>query len=241
VYSAKVPAYSQAIDLLDRALALQPDYGPALAFASWAHERRKTYGGTAPAGVDDVDISLALAQRALDADPDDALAMGLLGWERILFRVDYSGLDLCTRAAELNPNNRAVLDLAAVAHIYAGDLSRVLAYSTRALQLSPGATDAFACMTHLSSAHLWSGRYAEAAEWARRSMNLEKEFVFSHMHLAIAEAYLGNIVDARAAMKAALALRPDFNLANQNDDPMRFPDRKKLWVDGCRLAGMPEG
>ena len=92
VYGANVPAYSDAIILLDRALALAPSYVPALALASWAHERRKTYGGIPPPGVDDVATSLALAQRALDADPDDAMAMALLGWERILFRKDFQGL-----------------------------------------------------------------------------------------------------------------------------------------------------
>jgi tetratricopeptide (TPR) repeat protein len=225
---------------LDRALALDPDYGPALALASWAHERRKTYGGRAPPGVDDVSIALSTAQRAIEVDPDDALAMALLGWERILFRWDYSGLELCTRAAELNPNNRAVLDLAAVAHIYAGDLDQVLVYGKRALMLSPGAPDAYMCMTHISSAHLWSRRFEEAAEWAQRSIDLEKSFVFNHMHLAISKAHLGQLDEARAAMKVALQLRPDFNLINQRDDPMRFEDRKVLWVDGCRIAGMPE-
>ena len=44
------------------------------------------------------------------------MAMALLGWERILFRWDYGGLALCARAVELNPNNRAVLDLGAVAN-----------------------------------------------------------------------------------------------------------------------------
>ena len=83
VYSANVPGYTDAIELLDRAIALAPGYAPALALASWAHEKRKTLAGTAPAGVDDVEISLALAQRALDADPNDAMAMGLLGWQRI--------------------------------------------------------------------------------------------------------------------------------------------------------------
>ena len=57
VYSANVPGYTEAIELLDRAIALEPDYAPALAVASWAHERRKTYGGIAPAGVDDVEMS----------------------------------------------------------------------------------------------------------------------------------------------------------------------------------------
>jgi hypothetical protein len=43
-------------------------------------------------------------------------------------------------------------------------------------------------------------------------------------------------------MTVALALRPDFTIASHvKDDPQRFPDRKKRWVDGLRLAGMPEG
>ena len=138
VYRADVPGYTEAINLLDRALALAPEYGPALAFASWAHEKRKTFGGEAPPGVDDVVLALAFAERALDVDQDDALAMALLGWERILFRRDYSGLALCDRAAELNPNNRAILDLTAVANIYAGDLDRTLAHGMRAFAAQPG-------------------------------------------------------------------------------------------------------
>jgi TolB-like protein/Flp pilus assembly protein TadD len=240
VYGVNASGFTQAIDMLNRALALSPDYGPALAFASWAHEKRRTFCGATPPGVDDVELALAFAERAHALDPDDALAMALFGWERILFRRDYAGLELCARAVEINPNNRAVLDLGAVAQLYAGDLSQALAYGMRALQLSPGAADAYMCMTHISTAYLSSGRFEEAADWARRSIDLEKNFVFSHMHLAISQAHLGHLDEARAAMKVALALRPDFNLANQADDPMLFKDRKKIWMDGCRLAGMPE-
>jgi TolB-like protein/tetratricopeptide (TPR) repeat protein len=241
VYAANVPAYTDAIGLLDRALALEPNYAPALALASWAHEKRKTFGGMAPAGVDDVEMSLALAQRALDADPDDAMAMALLGWERILFRWDYAGLALCSRAVELNPNNRAVLDLAAVAHLHAGDLEEVIACGMRALQLSPGAPDAYMCLNHISSAHFSAGRFEEAAEWAQRSIDLEKAFVFSHLFLAASMAHLGRVEEARAAMKVALALRPDFTIAMEKSDPMRFPERRRLWLEGLRKAGMPEG
>ena len=42
-------------------------------------------------------------------------------------------------------------------------------------------------------------------------------------------------------MKVALALRPDFTIAMMSGDPMRFPERRKLWIDGLRMAGMPEG
>ena len=241
VYAANVPAYTRAIDLLDRAMALQPDYGPALAFASWAHEKRITFGGKAPPGVDDVEVALALAQRALEIDPDDALAMALLGWERILYRWDYSGLALCERARELNPNNRAVLDLTAVAHLYAGDLDEVIACGTRALQLSPGAPDAYMCLNHISSAHFSAGRFEEAAHYARLSIDLEKNFVFSHLFLAASLAHMGRLAEARQAAKAALVVWPGFTTEREQNDPMRFSDRKKLWSEGMRLAGIPEG
>jgi TolB-like protein/Flp pilus assembly protein TadD len=241
VYGANVLAYTEAINLLDRALALEPDYAPALAFASWAHEKRTTFGGAALAAADDVEVSLALAQRAIEADPDDALAMALLGWERILFRQDYAGLALCSRAFELNPNNRAVLDLTAVAHLFAGDLDECIACGMRALELSPGATDAYMCLNHIASAHFQAGRFEEAAHWAQRSIDLEKALVFSHLFLAASYAHLGHIEEARTAMKVAVALRPDFTIAGQTSKPSRFPQRSKLWIDGMRLAGMPEG
>ncbi|HET7716290.1 MAG TPA: winged helix-turn-helix domain-containing protein [Bauldia sp.] len=241
VYGANVPAYTEAIDLLDRALAITPDYGPALAFRSFAHEKRRTFGGAALAAPDDVELAITFAAKALEVDPDDALAMALLGWERILFRWDYGGLALCSRAVELNPNHRAVLDLTAVAHLYAGDLDQVIACGMRALQLSPGAPDAYMCMNHISSAHFSSGRFEEAAAWAQRSIDAEKGFLFSHIFLAVSNAHLGRIEEARAAMKAALAIRPDYTVALEIDDPMRFPERKKLMIDGLRMAGMPEG
>jgi len=242
VYGANVLAYTDAIGLLDRALALEPDYGPALAFASWAHEKRSTFGGQAPLGVDDIEAALALAQRALEVDPDDALAMALLGWERIFFRADYAGLALCSRAVELNPNNRAVLDLTAVAHLFAGDLEQVIACGMRSLQLSPGAPDAYACIELMASAQFHAGRFEEAAEWAQRAIDLENASVYSHLFLAATYVQLGRIEEAQAEMKLALALRPDFTIAFiKAHYPMRFQDRPTRFYDGLRMAGMPEG
>ena len=154
---------------------------------------------------------------------------------------DYAGLSLCTRAVELNPNNRAVLDLAAVAQLYAGDLDEMIACSMRALQLSPGAPDAYMCIAHIASAHFSAGRFEEAAQWAQRSIDLEKAFVYSHLFLAASYAHLGRIEEARIVTDTALALARLHHRTHMNSCPMRFPERRKLWIEGLRLAGMPEG
>jgi tetratricopeptide (TPR) repeat protein len=167
--------------------------------------------------------------------------MALLGWEQIHFVGDYSGLALCSRAVELNPNNRAVLELAAVAHIFAGDLDEVIACCMRAVRLSPGASDNYSCLCHIASAHFSAGRFEEAAACAQRSIDVEKAFVYSHLHLAASNAHLGRNEEARVAMKVALALQPDLTIALENAEPIRFPERRKIWLDGLRMAGMPEG
>ena len=156
VYGARVQGYTEAIELLDRALVLDPTYGPALALASWAHEKRKTYRRRShrPAWT--------TSRQALDARPARRLKPILTTPWRwpcsagsgFSFAGTMADLRLCARAVELNPNNRAVLDLGAVAQLYAGDLDQAIAYGMRALQLSPGAPDAYMCTRLTSRRHI---------------------------------------------------------------------------------------
>jgi tetratricopeptide (TPR) repeat protein len=111
----------------------------------------------------------------------------------------------------------------------------------RALQLSPGAPDAYACISHIAEAHYFAGRFEEAVAWAQRSIDLEKGFAFSHLFLSMSDAHLGRIEQAREEMKVVLALRPNFTIAHWRDDKIRFPERRRLMTDGMRMAGMPEG
>jgi TolB-like protein len=236
VLSAKVSDYDVAIALLHRALALEPNYCPALAMASWAHERRWTFGGIASAAVDDVQIAFALAHRAVETGPNDALALANLGWQRILFKGDFSGLDLCERAVSLNPYHRSVLELAAVAHLFAGDLDKLILYATRALDLSPGAPDNYECANHVASGHFQAGRFSEAVSWAQRSIDLEPGYFFAHVHLAAALAHLGRVDEAARAYATARLINPNLSLAS--DGPAnRFPDRHARWVEAARLLG----
>lgn len=107
--------------------------------------------------------------------------------------------------------------------------------------LSPGAPDAYECISHIAEAHFAAGQFQEAAEWAQSSIDLEKAFAPSRLMLAASLAHLGRIAEAREEMKVVLALRPDFTIADGREGLMRFPERLKLWIDGMRCAGMPEG
>ena len=240
IHSPEVSNYTKALALADRALAIDPDYAPALALAAWAHEKRHTFGGPGlPDFATDIDACLRLAERAVEADPDEALALVQLGWFRIAFRLDFDGIDLVRRAVALNPNNVSVLDFAAVAFMHAGTLDEVIASATRALQLSPGAPNNYAVLSHIVAAHNCNGDYESAAQAGERCVRLAPNYVFGHLHLAVSYAHLGRIEEARREVELARKLRPDMTLATLTNARMKFPERRTMFMEGLRTAGLP--
>jgi TolB-like protein len=241
VYSMNVPSYTEAIGLLRRAVAQDPAFAQALVLAAWAHEKRFTFGGTAPPGVDDRQTCLALADQALEADADDPIVLVLVGYFRILFRHDYTGMALCERALALNPNNLLVLNIAGIAHLFGGDLDESLFCHVRALELSPGAPDNYVSLHGVAAAHYMAGRFEEAIAWAERSIELNKGHIYNYLFIACSNAQLDRPAEAQTALRSALALWPDLTIALEMEGTsMRFPERDALWVDGLRKAGMPE-
>jgi TolB-like protein len=238
VYGSNVAAYDRAIELLERAVELDPGYGPALTLAAWAHEKRRTFGGIAPAGVDDVARSMELAERAVDLDSDDAVALAMAGWFPCLFYNDFSRVRLVERAVELNPNSVPVLQFAGTTYLFGGELMDVIKVATRALTLSPGGPENYMSLTHIAQAHVSLGNFEEAIVWAQRANELNPQYLFSHMTLACAFAHLGLLPQAREAAREALAVRPDLTVPALDKPPVRYVERRRVWADGLRKAGL---
>ncbi|MEO7221611.1 MAG: tetratricopeptide repeat protein, partial [Devosia sp.] len=241
VHSAVVPNYIRAVELLDRAVALDPTYAPALALAAWARHKRHRHGGPRlPDYETDMETAIGLAERAVAADPDDALALALQGWLRIHYRLDFSALNLVQRAVALNPHNTSVLNLAGIAHMRSGDLDEAISICARALELSPGSPLRYGFMNQLASAHNALGRYEEAVDFAKRAVELEPDYVPCHLALATAYAQLGRIEEARREVAIAVRLQPDVTIATSMANRMRFPEHGARWAEGLRKAGLPE-
>ncbi|MDB5542327.1 MAG: Adenylate cyclase [Devosia sp.] len=244
VNSGAVPNYVRALELLDRAVALDPTYAPALALAAWAHEKRHLFGGPSlPDYESDVEVAIELAERAAAADPDDALALVLFGWLRLFYKRDFSGLDLVKRAVALNPNNSSVLDLSGAAAWFVGDIDEMIACSTRGLQLSPGAPIRYVFLCGMAVAHNLAGRYEEAVDFGKRTVELEPDYINGHLHLAIAYAQLGRIEEARRHAAEVLRIHPDFKIEGSTE---RAPKRLSrgiyapILIEGMRKAGLSE-
>jgi hypothetical protein len=237
----RVEDYDELIDLLHRAIALDPTFAPALALCAWHHEKRLTRNGTAPPGIDDAREALQLADRALAADGADAFVLLVAGVVRLtVVRDEEAGFDLIMRALAINPNSFIILNTAGYAHFHRGNYEESIACNMSALELSPGSPDNFWSFDGLARAFLAAGRFEEALTWGLRGREATTALDFSYCVVAAALAHLGRLDDAREAVAAARAIWPELTIMRLVGHYGQPREYDRLLADGLRKAGLPE-
>jgi len=232
--------YSEAVELFERAVALDPTFAPALAYAAWAHEKRLTRGGVAPPGVDDTQATLALAERAVVADSNDAIVLVIAGVSLITVKNDAEGgFALIRRALGLNPNSQLVAGVAGYAHFHCGSFDESIECYLRAVQLSSGVPEEFPILGCIARSHLAMGRTEEALTWGLRSLEGYTGYDFAHCVAAASYAHLGRLEEARATVQRALSIWPTLTIATLLGSIAQPEDRDRLLIEGLRKAGMP--
>jgi TolB-like protein len=232
--------YSDAILLFERAVALDPGFAPALAYAAWSHEKRLTRGGVAPPGVDDAREAVALAERAVAADNTDAVVLVIAGLVLVTVQGDLDeGLALIRRALALNPNSLLIANVAGYAHFHCGKFDESIACHFRGLQFSSGLPDTFWSLNGIARAHLAAGRVEEALTWGLRGLEAYSGVDFAHCIVAAAYAHLGRLDKARTGLDKARSIWPGLTVATllgRSGDP---EGRDRFLVEGLLRAGLP--
>lgn len=241
VYAMRPEANAEALDHFRTTLELDPHYVPAAAYAAWCHEQRVGRGWTDAPQADE-DEAVRLAHAVLRSDTDDENAISIAGFALLRLGREYDkAIHALRRASELNPNNAFVAMNAGWGQIFAGDLGRGLTDLERVRELSPADPTAFYVLTGLGMAHALQGRYAEAAALAGASAALYGDWDATYVVLVFANALLGRLDEAKAALAKLHELLPGLT-ASRYGELVRFrdPARLALVVEGLRLAGMQE-
>jgi len=241
VYAMRPQDNTEALALFRETMRLDPHFVPAIAYAAWCYEQRVGRGWTA---VPDEDAAEAvrLATAVLRSDTEDENSISIAGFVLLRLGGDCdTAIHALRRATDLNPNNAFVAMNAGWGQIFAGDLDRALSDLERARDLSPSDPTAFYVLTGLGMAHALQGRFEEAVALADTSVALYGDWDATYPVLVFANAMLGRLEAARAALARLLRLIPGLTVSSYGElARFRDPARLAPVLEGLRLAGLPE-
>ena len=237
---------AQARGFFDRALTADPDNVDALVGSAGVD----TFEG-ANSFVTDPTAVFAAAEakltKALSSVPDHARGHMFLGVVEVLTNRAAEGIVKCEHALTLDRNLALAHAFIGFGKVFIGRAEETEAHIAEALRLSPRDALAYFWMSIAGDAKNHLGSSEEAAAWFRRAIEANRNFPFTHFSLAAALAQLGRLDEAHSAVKAGLALDPNFTVsrtraswAAMSDDPT-YLAQIELYLEGLRKAGVPEG
>jgi adenylate cyclase len=245
VLRAQPDAYSQmpqratkALVFLERALALDPTYALAHAYAAASHHCLFLRAGL---NEENRTASIRHAQAAIMHGQDDALALTFAGFSIGMDGHDHAAAFAAFEAAlAVSPSSALTYILGSVILGWGGEAERAIEWGERAMRLSPFDPWAFAAFHSLMLGHFHRGRYEEAANAARKAVQSNPDFSISYMLLAAPLAKLGRLEEAKAAAARVMELQPAFRYSWQFAGVDCAPALAASLSEALRVAGLPE-
>jgi TolB-like protein/Tfp pilus assembly protein PilF len=222
--------------LLEKAIAIDPNYGQALGVLA------TSYIFTAHMGwADDAVVSLAehAALAAIRADSEDPWAHSALGHIYLLARRFDDSLAEFELALRLNPNFSLAQAFYGVSLCYSGRWQEGDEAALRALRLSP--RDPFSGVYYGITAYAqYLGRnYDAAMRLSREGLRQRSDFVGAHRVLTAAAGMAGDRGAATAALHQLRRAQPNISLAwIEAHMPIRHDADREHYLDGFRRAGL---
>ena len=234
-------ANAEALELLEQAIAIDPGYAPALAYAAWCHEQRLLHGWSTTQKKD-AETAVRLARESLAIDSGEAAAIAMASFVLTLVGHDYdNGRRAAQRALDLNRNSATVCWMAGWVIMFGGEPQDALPIFERSLRLSPSDPQASFLLNGIGMSQLILGHPDEAFECASKSVALDPDVDIPYYILIPACAYLGRTEDAKRAIGKLQSLSPGITTSSfRKRIPFRNAMHMDVLLDGLRKAGLPE-
>ncbi|MDP6567168.1 MAG: tetratricopeptide repeat protein [Alphaproteobacteria bacterium] len=232
--------FQAARELLDQAIALDPDYALAYSLQAFVSTWNAVSGWGQRA---DRELARAeqLAQRALALDADDAWAHYGVGFIYVMTRRSEAAIAAMRTVTEINPGLTIGQIGLGMAYAYAGRSDEAVAKLETVLRTNPRGSFNFTATGFTALAHFLAGRHDRAIELADNSIRERPDFIVSRLVRVAALGLSGAEAEAGKAVKDALAILPETTVAKQaRFFPISDDAALQTYLDGLRQAGMPE-
>jgi TolB-like protein/Tfp pilus assembly protein PilF len=237
-YSVTPANAGKALESLDRALTIEPDYAAAHGYAAFCHHSLYVRGGLRE---ENRAASIRHAQAAIAHGDDDSVALTLAGFSIGMDGHDRAAAFAAFEAAlALSPSLGLTYILGAAVFSWAGEAERTIAWAEQALRLSPLDPLRFISYRALALAQFVRGRYQAAADAARVAIQFNSRFGSSHMLLAAPLAKLGHHDEAKAAVERLMEREPAFRLSKLLAAVDCAPALAASLSEALRVTAIPE-
>jgi TolB-like protein len=201
--------------------------------------------------ADDWSARFAVAEttvsKVLSLAPNHASAHAIRGLVQMHTKRASQVIAECEQALALDRNSAGVHASIGMAKFLLGRGAETEAHINEAIRLSPRDISIYRWFAIVGVAKMHLNADAEAVIWLRRSLDAEPNYSIGYFNLAAGLALLGELDEARAAVRAGLALNPSFTIRRFRDatsawhdhNPTALAGRDRA-IEGMRLAGVPE-
>jgi len=184
------------------------------------------------------------AQQAIAADENDAWAHAIFCFCNSHILTDYdAALNAGHRALKLNQNLALAEGMLALIYSHLAEYDNALQHAANADRLSPRDPAAVLWNLARSWAAMMAEKYEESVSWAKKMTESNPEFPTGWRHLVADYAHLGRLDEARKALSRLQQVAPNVTITSTRERvPVPPPSRegRERFIDGLRLAGMPE-
>jgi len=239
-YAMVLPSIRQvpeALRLLEKAIARDPGYGPALAWAAFCCGHLLDSGRSENPAADRLK-GADFARRALEVAGDHPEILAIAAHALAFFGEDIcSMMALVDRALALNPSFARGWQISGNIRLWAGQPDIAIKHVETALRLSPRVRVG-PSLTVMGMAHFLGRSFDEAVPNLLLAIQEDPSRPSPYRYLAACYAHMGLLDDAREVVARLRAITP---LVIADASYFRNSEHRELFLSGLRLAaGEPE-
>jgi adenylate cyclase len=234
--------FLKAREFLNRAIAEDQHFAMPVAWAARWHSMYVGQGWS-PNPDDDAARAAQLAQRAIELDGQNALALATFGHVKSFLFHEYDGAMIyLDRALAACPNHAVAWILSSATLSYIGEAEQAVKRAEHGLRLSPFDQNLFSFYMFLNLAYYAKGDFQQAVKWGRMSSEENALYTANHRILIAGLVGLGQLDEAREVAASLIRIEPEFRLKTyeRTRQPFRHAEIKERYMQHLRTAGLPE-
>jgi adenylate cyclase len=225
---------SEAIALLQQAIARDPNYGPAIASLALCHSQNFSGGWGESAAVES-ERGTTLARRAIETAPGDSVTVTMAAGALLNLGSDANALKgLVDGALARNPSHAFGWLWSGWVRTAAGESDLAIEHFEKSMRLDPRSTRRAFHLTGVGICHFFQRRFDKAAAVLETSFRELPTYPLTMWFLAACYAQTGRLSEARdfASRQGIRANGPWLTIGSRFGNP----DHSELLLSGLRLA-----